>query len=40
MSPEGERIITEYEPTFDVDEFKIIHRFVRQNRAHVRILGS
>lgn len=40
MSPEGERIITDYEPTFDVDEFKIIYRFLKQNRDFVRMIDQ
>ncbi len=32
LNPEGEMIINDVEPSFDVDEYKIIYRFLKQNR--------
>lgn len=35
----GELIIHDIEPTFDVDEYKILRRFLKQNKAFVQQLG-
>jgi len=36
LNAEGERVYDSMEPTFDVDEYKIIRRFLRENKALVR----
>jgi len=36
LNSEGEMIINDIEPTFDVDEYKIIRRFIRDNTSHIR----
>lgn len=36
LNSEGEMVVNEVEPNFDVDEYKIIYRFVRDNRGLVR----
>ena len=40
MNAEGEAIINDIEPSFDIDEYKIIWRFLKQNRAYVRLYRS
>lgn len=35
MNAEGERVYDDGEPTFDVDEYKIIKRFLRENRLSI-----
>ncbi len=36
INNEGEMIINDVEPSFDVDEYKIIRRFIRDNKSHIR----
>lgn len=36
MNADGERVYDDAEPTFDVDEYKIIKRFIRENNPFVR----
>lgn len=36
LTAEGEMVINDIEPNFDVDEYKIIRRFLLQNRAMIR----
>lgn len=36
LSKEGEMIINDIEPSFDVDEYKIIRRFIRDNKSHIQ----
>ena len=36
LNAEGERVYDAMEPTFDVDEYKIIKRFLRENKSFVR----
>jgi DNA polymerase-3 subunit epsilon len=33
---DGELIINDIEPNFDVDEYKIIYRFIKQNKQQLR----
>lgn len=40
ISQEGDQLVDAVmEPTFDVDEYKIIRRFIRENRAFVKLLA-
>jgi DNA polymerase-3 subunit epsilon len=36
QNSDGELIINDIEPNFDVDEYKIIYRFIKQNRQQLR----
>lgn len=36
LNPEGEMLYDDAEPSFDVDEYKIIRRFLTQNQAFIR----
>jgi DNA polymerase-3 subunit epsilon len=36
LTADGERVYDTAEPTFDVDEYKIIRRFLRENRAFIQ----
>jgi DNA polymerase-3 subunit epsilon len=36
LNAEGEKVYDDMEPTFDVDEYKIIKRFLRENRALIQ----
>lgn len=38
LNAEGEMVTSDVEPNFDVDEYKIIYRFVRENRGMVRLI--
>lgn len=40
LNAEGERLYDSSEPTFDVDEYKIIKRFLRENKPFIRQFGS
>ncbi|MES2876509.1 MAG: exonuclease domain-containing protein [Patescibacteria group bacterium] len=40
LNAEGERMYDSLEPTFDVDEYKIIKRFLRENQSFVRSLTA
>lgn len=37
LNSEGEMIINDIEPSFDVDEYKIIRKFLRENQLHIRL---
>lgn len=34
----GEAVLDAEEPNFDMDEYKIIQRFIRENRRHIRVI--
>lgn len=36
LNTEGELVVNDIEPNFDVDEYKIIRRFLLQNQSHIR----
>ncbi len=40
LNAEGSTVYDSMEPTFDVDEYKIIKRFLRENKAFVQSYGS
>jgi DNA polymerase-3 subunit epsilon len=40
LNAEGEQVYDSMEPTFDVDEYKIIKRFLRENRAFVHTFAG
>lgn len=40
LNSEGEMVINDIEPNFDVDEYKIIRRFLRENHLSVRPYGQ
>ena len=37
LNESGERLYDSLEPTFDVDEYKIIKRFLRENQPLIRV---
>lgn len=39
LNAEGEVVINDIEPNFDVDEYKIIRKFLRENRRFIRLYG-
>lgn len=40
LNADGERVYDTTEPTFDVDEYKIIKRFLRENQAFIRTFAG
>lgn len=40
LNEEGEVVINDVEPSFDVDEYKIIRRFLKQNRSLIRLYNA
>ncbi len=40
LTPEGEMTISDIEPNFDVDEYKIIRRFIKQNKHMVQLFDQ
>lgn len=36
LNGDGEMMITDYEPTFDVDEYRIVRRFIKLNKSFIQ----
>jgi DNA polymerase-3 subunit epsilon len=40
VNADGEQVFGDMEPSFDVDEYKIIKRFIRENKSYVQAYGT